>query len=138
IRAGFLTPEWTRLFHASYEQWQGLSRRLGHNVMFSQRSYTVIADRGATAAMFEQALPTHREVGVRSAILDRRSLEEHLPAIAQTRVKAALQLFDGGAAPHHAVMKGYLAACKERQVAVHYRRTVTGFEKTAGRLAAVL
>jgi sarcosine oxidase subunit beta len=138
IRAGFLTPEWTRLFHASYEEWRGLSKRLRHNVMFSPRSYTVIAERDATAAMFEDALPVHREVGVRSAILGRRALEEHLPAIAHDRVKAALRLFDGGVAPHHAVMKGYLAACRERGVAVHYRRAVTGFEKTGGRVSAAL
>lgn len=138
IRAGFLTPEWTRLFHASYEHWLGLSKRLRHNVMLSPRSYTVVAERDATAAMFEDAMPVHRDVGVRSAILDRRALAEHLPAIAQDRVKAALRLFDGGVAPHHAVMKGYLAACRENGVGIHYRRAVTGFEKTCGRVSAVL
>jgi sarcosine oxidase subunit beta len=136
IRAGFLTPEWTRLFHASYEHWLGLSKRLRHNVMFSPRSYTVIAEQDATAAMFEDALPVHREVGVRSEILGRQALKEHLPAIAHQRVKAALRLFDGGVAPHHAVMKGYLAACRERGVAIHYRRAVTGVEMTGGHISA--
>lgn len=138
IRAGFLTPEWTRLFHASYRHWQGLSKRLRHNIMFSPRSYTVIAERGSTADMFEKALQAHREEGVRSAILDRRALKEHLPSIAHERVTSALRLFDGGVAPHHAVMKAYRAACEAKGVTIRYRRTVTGFEKSAGRVSAVL
>lgn len=138
IRAGFLTPEWTRLFHTSYRHWEGLSKRLRHNIMFSPRSYTVIAERDSTAAMFEKALHAHREQGVRSTILDRPGLQEHLPAIAHNRVKAALRLYDGGVAPHHAVMKAYRAACEAKGVAIRYRQTVTGFEKTAGRISAVL
>lgn len=136
IRAGFLTPEWTRLFHASYEHWRGLSKRLRHNIMLSPRSYTVIAERDSTAQMFEAAMPVHREVGVRSAILDRRALKEHLPEIAEHKVKSALRLFDGGVAPHHAVMKAYLGACQEKGVDVQYRRTVTGFETASGRITA--
>lgn len=138
IRAGFLTPEWTRLFHASYREWQRLSRRLRHNVMFSPRSYTIVAERDETATMFEKALPVHREVGVRSTILDGRALREHLPALAHERARAVLRLFDGGVAPHHAVMKGYLAACREKGVTIRYRRPVTGFEKSAGRISAAL
>lgn len=138
IRAGFLTPEWTRLFHASYLEWQRLSKRLRHNVMFSPRSYTIVAERDETAAMFEKALPVHREVGVRSAMLDRQSLRQHLPALAHERARAVLRLFDGGVAPHHAVMKGYLAACREKGVTVRYCHPVTGFEKSAGRVSAAL
>jgi sarcosine oxidase subunit beta len=136
IRAGFLTPEWTKFFHFSYQQWKGLSKRLGHNVMFSPRSYTIIAEKESTAAMFERALPVHREVGVRSAILSDGRLKQHLPAIDSQRVIAALQLLDGGVAPHHAVMKAYLVACRALGVQIHYRRGITGFERSAGKVSS--
>lgn len=138
IRAGFVTTEWTRLFAASYREWKGLSRRLRHNVMFSPRSYTVLAERDSTAAMFEPALAVHRDEGVRSSILQRPALARHMPALDVNQVKVAMRLEDGGVAPHHAVMKGYLAACKAAGVELHYRTAVTGFEKTAGKVSAVL
>jgi len=138
IRAGFLSPEWTRLFHFSYRQWLDLSQQLGHGVMFSPRSYTIVAERESTAEMFERALPTHREVGVRSEILGRAQLAEHLPAINAGKVTSALRLIDGGVAPHHAVMKAYLAACKALGVKVFYRHRVTQFERTAGHASTAM
>src|SRR5579872_5913375 len=51
IRGGFSTPEWTRLFDLSCQEWRGWSRRLGHNVMFSRRGYTMVAETTRTAAM---------------------------------------------------------------------------------------
>ena len=48
-----------------------------------------------------------------------------------------MTLPDGGVAPHHAVMKGLLAACVEQGVRVNYRTPVTGFERTGNRIAAV-
>jgi sarcosine oxidase subunit beta len=39
VRAGFSSPEWTRFFGHSHRLWLGLSRRLGHNVMYTQRGY---------------------------------------------------------------------------------------------------
>jgi sarcosine oxidase subunit beta len=137
IRGGFGTPEWTRFFAYSNNEWANLSRRLGHNVMFSRRGYTMIAETDQTAAMFDAALDVHRRCGVRSELLSGKRLQAHLPAIDHRRVTAALTLRDGGVAPHHAAMKGYLAACIERGVRVHYRMPVTGFERTGRRISAV-
>src|SRR5262249_26514766 len=115
-----------------------LSRRLGHTVMCSRRGYTMIAETDQTSAMFDKAVEVHRRCGVKSELLGRKALEAHLPAIDPRRVVAALTLHDGGVAPHHAVMKAYLAACATRGVRVHYRTPVTGFERTGKRIAAVL
>jgi sarcosine oxidase subunit beta len=137
IRDGFGTPEWTRFFRFSAEEWRGLSRKLGHNVMFSRRGYTMIAETEATAAMFTRAIEVHRECGVRSEILSEQRLKALLPAIDHRRVRSALHLFDGGVAPHHAGMKAYRAACAARGVDVRYRTAVTGFERNGARIAAV-
>jgi sarcosine oxidase subunit beta len=137
IRGGFSTPEWTNLFAYSNEQWAGLSRRLGHNVMFARRGYSMIAETEKTAAMFEAAIEVHRNCGVRSRMLTSRQLRSQLPAIDHRRVTATLTLRDSGVAPHHAAMKALLAACRERGVTVRYQTPVTGLERTAGRIGAV-
>ncbi|HYB09535.1 MAG TPA: FAD-binding oxidoreductase [Alphaproteobacteria bacterium] len=137
IRNGFATSEWTRLFRYSTQEWHKLSRTLGHNVMFSRRGYTMIAETDQTAAMFERAADVHRKCDVKSELLNSERLRTHLPAIDRRRVKSALNLVDGGIAPHHAAMKAYRAACEARGVVINYRTAVTGFERTGARISAV-
>jgi sarcosine oxidase subunit beta len=137
IRDGFATPEWTRLFDLSCREWRGWSRRLGHNVMFSRRGYTMVAETTRTAAMLEGAAAVHRQCGVTSKLLSRTELRALMPAIAQDRVVAALHLENGGVAPHHAAMAGLLIACRAAGIGVHYRSAVTGFERAGGRMAGV-
>ena len=56
VRAGFSSPEWTRFFGHSHRLWLGLSRRLGHNVMYTQRGYAILAESDRTAAVIEESL----------------------------------------------------------------------------------
>jgi hypothetical protein len=60
----FRTPEWTGLFRYSAEQWRGLSKRIGHNVMFSQRGYTMVAEKASTAHTLREARKVHAELGI--------------------------------------------------------------------------
>lgn len=138
IRAGFSSPEWTRLFGHSHRCWMNLSRQLGHNVMFSRRGYVTIAETEATAEVFEAALGVHRDCGVTSWRLDREGLGRVLPAIAREQVRDAIYFPDNGVAPHHAAMKGYLEACRAAGITARYHNTVTGIERAAGRAAAIL
>ena len=138
IRGGFGSPEWTAFFTYSNQCWAELSRTLGHNIMFSQRGYTIIAHTDKTASMFERAVGVHRAHGLRSRLLGQAGMKKVLPAIARQTIAEALHLDDGGIAPHHAVMKGYLAACKARGIAVHYRTRVTQIERSNGAVRGVL
>ena len=138
IRGGFGSPEWTAFFSYSNRCWTELSRTLGHNIMFSKRGYTMIAHTDKTAAMFERAVGVHRHHGLRSRLLGQAGMKKVLPAIARQTIVEALHLDDGGIAPHHAVMKGYLATCQARGIGVHYRRKVTQIERSNGAVSAVL
>jgi sarcosine oxidase subunit beta len=138
IRGGFGSPEWTALFGYSNRCWIELSQTLGHNVMFSQRGYTIIAHTDKTASMFERAVQVHRDHGLRSRLLGQEGMKKVLPAIARETIAEALHLDDGGIAPHHAVMKAYLAACKARGVDVRYRHKVTQIERSNGAVSAVM
>lgn len=137
IRPGFGGPEWTELFKLSCDEWSQLSRKLGENVMFTKRGYSMIAERTETAAMLERAADVHRDLGVRSHFVPQEDLRRHLPAINHRRVAATLHLPDGGVAPHHAAMKGLRVACERNGVQVFYRTAVTAFERTGGRVSAV-
>jgi sarcosine oxidase, subunit beta len=138
IRGGFSSPEWTAFFGYSNRCWMELSRTLGHNVMFSRRGYTMLAHTERTASMFESAVEVHRANGVRSRPLGTSSLQELLPALNRGPVTAALHLEDGGIAPHHAVMKAYLAACAAQGVDVRYQTRVTSIERSNGAVSGVL
>ena len=134
VRGGFSSPEWTRFFGYSHRLWLGLSRRLGHNVMYTRRGYAILAESDRTARVLEEdSLKVHRDCGVASQRLSGDRLAHLLPAVARDRVRAAILFEDGGVAPHHAVMKGLTAACQRRGVALHYGTQVTGIERRNGR-----
>ncbi len=138
VRPGFSSPEWTGLFNHSHRLWLGLSRRLGHNVMFSTRGYVVLAESERTEAACEQMLHTGREYGVDVRPLPAEEFRRRLPAVNHARVKSAMIFDSGGIAPHHAAMKGLRAACEERGVVLRYQTPVTGIEREGDRIAALL
>lgn len=138
IRPGFASVEWTELFNLSTSEWRTLSAKLGENVMFTRRGYTMVAEQAPTADMLAGAAEVHKQCNVRSYLLSESQLASVLPAINRKRVAAALHLPDGGVAPHHAAMKGLYAACLRRGVDIRYRTAVTGFERTGDRISAVL
>ncbi len=137
VRPGFSSPEWTRLFGHSHRLWLGLSRRLGHNVMVSRRGYVVLAESDRTAAICEQVLRVNGECGVAVRALPSDEFRRRLPAITHAKVKSAIIFDAGGTAPHHAVMKGLLAACLARGVTIRYQTPVTGIERQGDRAVGV-
>lgn len=137
IRGAFSSPEWTRFFAHSCHLWQGLSRRLGENVMYSRRGYSMIGERSSTAAMLDRTLEVHKACGINSSLLNAAQLREVLPALAHQRVSAALHLPDSGVAPHHAAMFAYRQACEARGVSIRYRTEVSAIDRSAGRVTGV-
>jgi sarcosine oxidase subunit beta len=138
VRGGFASREWTRLFAYSNRRWIELSKRLGQNVMYTRRSYLIVAESEKTQRLIEAAVPLHRECGLRSEVIDSRSLRRLAPCMEVATVRSAVQLRDGGVAPHHAVMKGYLAAARRLGVTVEYGRAVTAIEQDGRRARAVV
>jgi sarcosine oxidase, subunit beta len=125
IRGGFVSDAWTALFALTNRRWIELSRRLRRNVMYSRRGYLMVAEQPATAERFDAALSTHRAHGVKSRRVTRSELASIAPALAADRVLDAIYLPEGGVAPHHAAMDGYLAACREAGVEIRYSTPVS-------------
>jgi sarcosine oxidase subunit beta len=125
IRGGFMSDAWTALFALSNRRWIELSKRLQRNVMFSRRGYLMVAEKPETAAGFEQALLMHAKHGVQSKRLSSRELYKTAPALNRNAALETIFLPEGGVSPHHAAMQGYLEACTELGVRVHYGTPVT-------------
>ncbi len=137
IRGGFSSDEWTALFSLANRRWIELSSRLRRNVMFSRRGYLLVAESTQTADQFDSALRIHRRHDVRSRRVTRVELGELAPALQASKVADAVYLPDGGVAPHHAAMQGYLAACRQAGVAVHYMKPVTRLLRSGSRIDGV-
>ncbi|KTT66099.1 sarcosine oxidase subunit beta family protein [Pseudomonas oryzihabitans] len=135
IRGAFSSVEWTRFFAYSSELWHGLSRRLGENVMYSRRGYSMVGERDSTAQLLDRTLRVHQECGINSHLLSPAQLRGVLPALAHERVSAALHLPDSGVAPHHAAMHAYRQACERLGVRILYRSRVTAIDYGAGRIS---
>ena len=137
VRGGFASQEWTRFFGRSLELWIGLSKRLGENIMFTQRGYAILAESQAMDDLLESMTATHRLCGLQSRRLAASQIVDVLPHADHARIHGALYFDEGGIAPHHAVMKGLRKACLARGVRLFYQTPVTGFDKTGGRMAGV-
>jgi sarcosine oxidase subunit beta len=137
IRGGFSSDEWTSLFSLANRRWIELSSRLRRNVMFSRRGYLLVAESAPTADQFDNSLRVHRRHDVRSRRVTRVELEALAPALDASKVADALYLPDGGVAPHHAAMQGYLLACRHAGVAVHYLKPVTRILQSGSNIEGV-
>ncbi|TDQ84125.1 sarcosine oxidase subunit beta [Dongia mobilis] len=138
IRGGFGSPEWTGFFAHSNRLWAELSATLGENVMFTPRGYLVIAQKAETLARLDGMRDLHREHGLQSDLLAVRRIKELEPAIDEHAVLGAIYLKGGGAAPHHAAMKGYLAASRRLGARIDYQRPVTAVERSGDRITTVI
>jgi sarcosine oxidase subunit beta len=138
VRGGFASLEWTRLFAYSNVRWLEMSRTLGENVMYTRRNYLIVAQSEKTARMLEPAIAIHREHGLSSDLIDAVALKKLAPCMDVSTAQCAVQLHDGGVAPHHAAMKGILKAAQRAGVRIEYQRPVTAIERDGRRIRAIV
>ncbi|RAX37866.1 NAD(P)/FAD-dependent oxidoreductase [Rhizobium tropici] len=137
IRPGFASLAWTELFVLTVNEWKTWSKRLGENVMFTQRGYSVVSEQEKSEAMLLEGLKVQKRLGVNSRMLTRREIDDMLPAINKSRVRAVQHQPDGGVAPHHAVMKALFSFCERNGADIRYRTRITGVERTGERVSGV-
>ncbi len=138
VRGGFASLEWTQLFAFSNRRWLTLSQSLGENVMFTPRGYLIVAQSEKTQQLIEAAVPLHRSCGLRSEVIDPALLKRLAPCMDTATARSAVLLKDGGVAPHHAVMKGFLKAARRLGVTVDYGKPVTAIEQDGRQVTAVI
>ena len=142
IRSNYFYPQSAALYDLSVNLYEGLTRELNYNIMFSQRGLIEIAHGESDLEMMARAANAMRINGIPIELLSREqtlALAPLLDPSPNTRwpVRGALQQKRAGTARHDAVAWGYARAADALGVHIIQNCEVTGFELAAGQVAAV-
>ena len=142
VRSNYMLDGNAHFYEHSLKLWEGLSRDLNYNVMFSQRGVLNLAHSDGQMDAFARRGNTMRLNGIDAELLDRedvRALYPHLDFSADARwpIYGGLLQPRGGTARHDAVAWGFARAADRLGVDILQNCEVTGFETAGGRITAV-
>ncbi|HJT14534.1 MAG TPA: sarcosine oxidase subunit beta family protein [Dongiaceae bacterium] len=142
IRSNYFYPESAALYDLSVSLYEGLSRALNYNIMFSQRGMIEVAHSEAELEMMCRAANAMRINGVDIEIIDRDEVLRMAPILAPD-LNVRWPVLGGqiqrraGVARHDAVAWGYARAADSLGVHIIQNCEVTGFEIACGRVTAI-
>ena len=142
IRSNYLLSPNTEFYEHSMKLWEGLSRELNYNVMFSQRGQIVTAHSEDQLDGFAHRANVMRANGIEAEILNRDQLRRMLPYLDwsdQQRFPlfGAIMQRRAGTARHDAVAWGYARASDRLGVDIIENCEVTGISMEAGCVTGV-
>ncbi len=142
IRSNYLFDDSAHLYEHALKLWEGLSRELNYNMMFSQRGVLNLAHDIHEARDLKRRVHANRLNGIDSEWLDRDGVAAFCPVlncdpgIRYPVVGATLQR-RGGTARHDAVAWGYARGADARGVDIIQTCEVTGIAVDQGRVRGV-
>ncbi|MHC8509913.1 MAG: sarcosine oxidase subunit beta family protein [Rhodospirillales bacterium] len=142
IRSNYLWDESAALYEKSLQLYEGLSKDLNFNIMFSQRGVINLAHTLGDLREMHRRVNAIRLNGIDSEILTPEQVKEHVPIIDISPYKrypvlgASLQK-RGGVARHDAVAWGLARAADARGVDIIQNCEVTGILREGGRVTGV-
>jgi len=137
IRSNYLQEESAAIYEHAVKLWEGLSRELNYNVMFSQRGVMMLAHNTHDVQSLRRHVYANRLVGIDNEWLTPDEAKRFCPALNTSPdirypvVGAALQR-RGGVARHDAVAWGYARAADALGVDIIENCEVVGFQRDAG------
>ncbi len=142
IRSNYFHPQSAALYDLSVSLYEGLSRELDYNIMFSQRGIMEVAHTDAEMESIARAVNAMRINGVDIEMIDRDAVLGMAPLLdaspdCRWPVRGALLQRRGGTARHDAVAWGYARAADTLGVHIIQGCEVQGFEIEAGRAVGV-
>jgi len=143
IRSNYFYPESAALYEASLKLYEGLSKELNYNVMFSQRGVlTMVHSKGEMeiAARLVNAMQIN---GIDSDLVDLDRIKQIVPLYdlspnARYQVLGAVWQGRAGVARHDAVAWGYARAADRLKVDIIQSCEVTDFIIEGGRCRGVV
>ncbi len=142
VRSNYLWEDSAFLYEHSLKLWEGLTRELNFNVMFSQRGLVSLLSTQHDMRAMEQRCHAMRLNDIDTEMLSLEELARWVPILdmsAEARypvVGAAVQR-RGGTARHDAVAWGYARAADARGVDIIQQCEVTGLDIRNNRIEAV-
>jgi sarcosine oxidase subunit beta len=139
VRSNYLWDESAGLYEHALKLWEGLSRELNYNVMFSQRGVMNLAHSQHDLRELSRRINANRLHGIDSEFLNLRQIKDFCPIMDLRQngrypvLGASLQR-RGGTARHDAVAWGYARGADARGVDIIQDCPVTGFRIANGRI----
>ncbi len=143
IRSNYYYPESCALYDLSVRLYEGLSRELNFNVMFSQRGMLMLAHSERDMEMGARHVNAMRLGGVEAELIGRDRVRALAPILnlrpdARFPIHGGVWQARGGTGRHDAVVWGYARAADRMGVDIIQNCEVTGFLREAGRITGVV
>jgi len=132
IRSNYFYPESTALYDLSVQLYEGLSKELNYNVMFSQRGMLILAHSQHEMELAARTVNAMRLSGADAEVLDRAQVRKIAPVLNFSRtarypIEGAVWQARAGTGRHDAVAWGYARAADRLGVDIIQNCEVTGF-----------
>ena len=142
IRSNYFHPQSAALYDLSVRLYEGLSRELNYNIMFSQRGMIELAHSAGELEFMTRGANAMRVSGIDIEMLDHDAILKLAPLLnsdlnVRWPVLGGLIQRRAGVARHDAVAWGYARAADAQGVHIIQNCEVTGFEISSGRLVAL-
>ena len=142
IRSNYYYPESCALYDLSLRLYEGLSKELNYNVMFSQRGMLMLCHSEPEMEMGARTVNAMQLNGVDAALFDKAQTRKVAPILnyssdARFPIHGAIWQGRAGTGRHDAVAWGYARAADRLGVDIIQNCEVTGFLLEAGRCVGV-
>ncbi|HZW59521.1 MAG TPA: sarcosine oxidase subunit beta family protein [Woeseiaceae bacterium] len=142
VRSNYLLDESAALYEHSLQLWEGLSRELNYNVMFSQRGVLNLAHNTGDVRAGRRRAEANRLNGIDSHWLDTAGVAKVCPILNTSpslRYPVLGSTFQprGGVARHDAVAWGYARGADARGVDIIQNCEVTGIRRDGNAVTGV-
>jgi len=142
IRSNYFNRASQAVYDASLKLYEGLSRELNYNIMFSQRGSIELAHSSAEMEGLRRVVNAMQVNGIEASLLTRDEVLDMVPLLDPRRdcrwpVAGAMIQRRAGVARHDAVAWGYARAADGMGVDIVQNCAVSGFRIEAGRVTGV-
>ncbi len=142
VRSNYLLDANQHFYEHSLKLWEGLSRDLNYNVMFSQRGVLNLLHSDAQLDAFSRRGNAMRLNGIDAEMLSRDEVKKMVPLLdfserARFPIAGGLLQKRGGTARHDAVAWGLARAADRLGVDIIQNCEVTGIRREGGRVTGV-
>jgi sarcosine oxidase subunit beta len=143
LRSNYKTAEGARFYDASLKLYEGLSRELDFNLLFSQCGHLTLAHSDRAMFVMANRAEVNRLQGIDSRLVEPDEIKRLAPAMqvdgehATYPIAGALYHPPGGIIRHDAVVWGFARGADAGGAEIHQNTEVTGLERANGRVTAV-
>jgi sarcosine oxidase, subunit beta len=142
LRSNYKTPEGARFYDASVKLYEGLSKELNFNLLFSQNGHLTLAHSDRAAFVMADRAEVNRLMGIDSRFIGPDEVKKLAPAMSVTEdatypIIGALYHPPGGIIRHDAVVWGFARGADQGGAEIHPYTEVTALERSNGRVTKV-